>query len=231
MPSTEPTETTPTPKEPRFHCRHLRVSGARCRAIALRNQEFCYYHHAARRPAAPQPPARTHPAAPHRGPHLHSDRPQRDRHPHRQPLHRPQGRRTHPLRPADRLHQPPQRDSQHQIPRRRSHRRRSRRPHRRPGPRPHRSRSPGRSRRRGPQEPAPEVHRLLRQPAPPLPPLHRARPHRGQQDRSPPPHRRAPRRSRPLHPGLEPHLPHLPQPRYLRTPLPRTQPCEPHRLP
>ena len=53
MPSTEPTETQPTPKEPRFHCRHLRVSGARCRAIALRNQEFCYYHHAARRPASP----------------------------------------------------------------------------------------------------------------------------------------------------------------------------------
>jgi hypothetical protein len=55
MPSTEPTETTPapTPKEPRFHCRHLRVSGARCRAIALRGQEFCSYHHSARRPAAP----------------------------------------------------------------------------------------------------------------------------------------------------------------------------------
>jgi len=47
--------TTPQdqPQQPkRFQCRHIFTDGHRCGSAALRNEDFCYYHHTTRRPAA-----------------------------------------------------------------------------------------------------------------------------------------------------------------------------------
>ena len=47
--------TTPQdqPQQPkRFQCRHIFIDGHRCGSAALRNEDFCYYHHTTRRPAA-----------------------------------------------------------------------------------------------------------------------------------------------------------------------------------
>jgi len=38
----------------RYHCRHVFTDGRRCRAISLRSENFCYYHHTSRRPAPRQ---------------------------------------------------------------------------------------------------------------------------------------------------------------------------------
>lgn len=43
-------ETVTTPTAMRFQCRHILASGIRCRAICLRHEEFCYFHHHARVP-------------------------------------------------------------------------------------------------------------------------------------------------------------------------------------
>jgi hypothetical protein len=45
-------ETTETEKPKRLQCRHIFNDGHRCGAVCLRNEEFCYYHHTTRRPAA-----------------------------------------------------------------------------------------------------------------------------------------------------------------------------------
>jgi hypothetical protein len=37
---------------PRFLCRHIRPTGARCGSPSLRNEHFCYFHHTTRRPPA-----------------------------------------------------------------------------------------------------------------------------------------------------------------------------------
>ena len=42
-------DTQPEPKK--YYCRHIFTDGHRCGSPALRNQHFCYYHHATRRPA------------------------------------------------------------------------------------------------------------------------------------------------------------------------------------
>ncbi|MCU1224935.1 MAG: hypothetical protein JWQ42_3028 [Edaphobacter sp.] len=39
-----------TPK--RYQCRHIFTDGHRCGSVCLRREEFCYYHHTTRRPAA-----------------------------------------------------------------------------------------------------------------------------------------------------------------------------------
>jgi len=44
------TQTNPQPVEKRFQCRHVLTAGQRCGAAALRRENFCYYHHATRRP-------------------------------------------------------------------------------------------------------------------------------------------------------------------------------------
>jgi hypothetical protein len=36
--------------QPRFHCRHIHVSGHRCASPSLRNEAFCYFHHSSRKP-------------------------------------------------------------------------------------------------------------------------------------------------------------------------------------
>ena len=36
-----------------YQCRHIFTDGHRCGSKCLRNEDFCYYHHAARRPAPP----------------------------------------------------------------------------------------------------------------------------------------------------------------------------------
>jgi hypothetical protein len=41
-------ETAETPT--RFQCRHIFADGHRCAAASLRLEEFCYFHHATRRP-------------------------------------------------------------------------------------------------------------------------------------------------------------------------------------
>jgi hypothetical protein len=61
-----PTKPESDPK--RFQCRHVHANGRRCGSPALRNEHFCYYHHATRRPApksnAPRyPDADRHPFA------------------------------------------------------------------------------------------------------------------------------------------------------------------------
>jgi hypothetical protein len=35
----------------RYVCRHIRTTGHRCGSPALRNEDFCYFHHTTRRPA------------------------------------------------------------------------------------------------------------------------------------------------------------------------------------
>src|SRR5215469_18671254 len=35
----------------RYQCRHIFTAGHRCGSPALRNQDFCYYHHTTRKPA------------------------------------------------------------------------------------------------------------------------------------------------------------------------------------
>jgi hypothetical protein len=37
--------------EKRYQCRHIFTAGHRCGSPALRNQDFCYYHHTTRKPA------------------------------------------------------------------------------------------------------------------------------------------------------------------------------------
>jgi hypothetical protein len=37
--------------EKRYQCRHIFAAGHRCGSPALRNQDFCYYHHTTRKPA------------------------------------------------------------------------------------------------------------------------------------------------------------------------------------
>jgi hypothetical protein len=44
------TQTTDQPK--RLRCRHIFVDGRRCGSASLRHEEFCYYHHTTRTPAA-----------------------------------------------------------------------------------------------------------------------------------------------------------------------------------
>ena len=39
-------------QQARFQCRHILADGRRCRAACLRNEDFCYYHHASRKPVA-----------------------------------------------------------------------------------------------------------------------------------------------------------------------------------
>ena len=36
-----------------YQCRHIFTDGHRCGSKCLRNEDFCYYHHAARRPVPP----------------------------------------------------------------------------------------------------------------------------------------------------------------------------------
>jgi len=40
-----------TEVQKRFRCRHILTSGRACKSPALRNEQFCCYHHATRRPA------------------------------------------------------------------------------------------------------------------------------------------------------------------------------------
>jgi hypothetical protein len=49
MEPTQPTETAPK----RFLCRHIHLTGNRCGSPSLRGEEFCYHHHATRRPSRP----------------------------------------------------------------------------------------------------------------------------------------------------------------------------------
>jgi hypothetical protein len=42
--------TTETPKQ--YQCRHIFTDGRRCASPCLRQEEFCYYHHTTRKPAA-----------------------------------------------------------------------------------------------------------------------------------------------------------------------------------
>ncbi len=47
------TDFNPVPEpEVRFQCRHIFTAGHRCSSPCLRHEEFCYYHHATRRPLA-----------------------------------------------------------------------------------------------------------------------------------------------------------------------------------
>src|ERR1035441_2169085 len=46
-----PAETTPTDPRRRYLCRHVFADGHRCGSPALRQRNFCFYHHAGRRPA------------------------------------------------------------------------------------------------------------------------------------------------------------------------------------
>jgi hypothetical protein len=50
MPDTIVESRTETPK--RFQCRHIFTDGHRCGSACLHHEEFCYYHHTARRPVA-----------------------------------------------------------------------------------------------------------------------------------------------------------------------------------
>ena len=43
-------QTTTTPAPTRFQCRHILANGLRCRAVCLRHEEFCYFHHTSRVP-------------------------------------------------------------------------------------------------------------------------------------------------------------------------------------
>ncbi len=36
----------------RFQCRHILTNGNQCRAVCLRGEDFCYFHHTTRRPIA-----------------------------------------------------------------------------------------------------------------------------------------------------------------------------------
>ena len=47
MPETQPVQ-------PRFQCRHIHASGHRCASPSLRQETFCYFHHATRKPIAQQ---------------------------------------------------------------------------------------------------------------------------------------------------------------------------------
>jgi hypothetical protein len=47
----------------RFQCRHVLADGRRCGSIALREQDFCYFHHATRRPAQDLPARRSRQAS------------------------------------------------------------------------------------------------------------------------------------------------------------------------
>ena len=44
-------ETASTIEITRFQCRHIFTDGRRCASPALRNENFCYYHHTSRKPA------------------------------------------------------------------------------------------------------------------------------------------------------------------------------------
>ena len=46
--------TQTTPEEPHFRCRHIFTDGHRCGSPCLRKENFCFYHHTARKPAPPQ---------------------------------------------------------------------------------------------------------------------------------------------------------------------------------
>jgi len=54
--------TNPESDPKRFQCRHIHANGRRCGSPALRHENFCYYHHATRRPA-PKPGAPRYPDA------------------------------------------------------------------------------------------------------------------------------------------------------------------------
>ncbi len=40
---------------PCFECRHIRANGLKCRALAMQETSFCWFHRAARRRASPEP--------------------------------------------------------------------------------------------------------------------------------------------------------------------------------
>ena len=44
-----------TVTQTRFRCRHIHAAGHQCGSPALRQEHFCYYHHATRRPASAGP--------------------------------------------------------------------------------------------------------------------------------------------------------------------------------
>ena len=44
--------TTPQDQPKRYQCHHIFADGHHCGSAALRNEQFCYYHHTTRRPAA-----------------------------------------------------------------------------------------------------------------------------------------------------------------------------------
>ena len=55
------TDFTSSPdRELSFQCRHIFIDGRRCGAPALRGQNFCYFHHAARKPIPKQELAARH---------------------------------------------------------------------------------------------------------------------------------------------------------------------------
>src|SRR5215471_627462 len=43
-------------KTKRYQCRHIFTAGHRCGSPALRNEDFCYYHHTTRKPAPKKRP-------------------------------------------------------------------------------------------------------------------------------------------------------------------------------
>jgi len=45
-------ESTTTQQDKQYQCRHIFTDGHRCASPCLRQEEFCYYHHTTRRPAA-----------------------------------------------------------------------------------------------------------------------------------------------------------------------------------
>src|ERR1035441_5385605 len=51
--NTQDTQAAPAPTDPRrrYLCRHMFTDGHRCGSPALRQRDFCFYHHANRRPA------------------------------------------------------------------------------------------------------------------------------------------------------------------------------------
>jgi peptidylprolyl isomerase len=55
MSTSQPSQSrdTAAANSPQFQCRHIHTGGLRCGSRALRQQEFCYYHHTTRRPKSP----------------------------------------------------------------------------------------------------------------------------------------------------------------------------------
>jgi hypothetical protein len=91
----------------RHQCRHTLPEGRRCGSPAMRGEKFCYYHHAERKPVAdPRLRQARRCSFSLAQPSRHPGVPRRDHRPHRPKRHRPPTRRTSPLRPSDRHHQP-----------------------------------------------------------------------------------------------------------------------------